>query len=248
MRFARAAEPGALRVAERTRGVGPPTLGVRFRRLWQALAAGGPSAREQPGRLPYFTFVEDGGEVTFVLDETADRLTIGRGPGIDLRLDGDETVSQLHAELERLGRHWVVSDDGLSRHGSYLNGERLSGRCRLRDGDELRVGRPRSPSASRRRCTAARSPRRPRRRRPRRRLPTLTDRQREVLIALARPFAREGGYSVPGHEPPDRRRDPPQRRRRQAPPADPVRALRDRLAAAEREARPPGRAACCRRG
>ena len=49
-------------------------------------------------------------------------------------------MSQLHAELERLGRHWVVSDDGLSRHGSYLNGERLSGRCRLRDGDELRVG------------------------------------------------------------------------------------------------------------
>ena len=28
-------------------------------------------------------------------------------------------------------------------------------------------------------------------------LPALTERQREVLIALARPFARESGYSVP---------------------------------------------------
>jgi DNA-binding NarL/FixJ family response regulator len=30
----------------------------------------------------------------------------------------------------------------------------------------------------------------------RKQAPQLTDRQREVLIALARPFAREGGYSV----------------------------------------------------
>lgn len=158
---------------------------------------GGPSAREQPGRVPYFAYREDGGEVVFALDETADRLTIGRGPGIDLRLDRDETVSQLHAELERLGRHWVVSDDGLSRHGSYLNGERLSGRCRLRDGDELRVGGTtltfRQPPPMHSGSLAAPTAAPP----PEERPPRLTDRQREVLVALARPFAREGGYSVP---------------------------------------------------
>jgi hypothetical protein len=162
-----------------------------------SVGSGGPSAREQPGRVPHFTFVSDDGEVTFALDETADRLSIGRGPGIDLRLDGDETVSQLHAELERLGRHWVVSDDGLSRHGSYLNGERLSGRNRLRDGDELRVGAttltfhqpPPIHSGSIAAPTAAPPAEAP--------APALTDRQREVVIALARPFAREGGYSVP---------------------------------------------------
>jgi pSer/pThr/pTyr-binding forkhead associated (FHA) protein len=162
----------------------------------ESAGTGGPSARAQPGRLPYFAFVEDGREVTFVLDETADRLTIGRGPGIDLRLDGDETVSQLHAELERLGRHWVVSDDGLSRHGSFRNGERIAGRHRLRDGDELRVGATtltfRQPPPMHSGTLAAPTAAPP----PEERPPALSDRQREVLIALARPFAREGGYSV----------------------------------------------------
>jgi pSer/pThr/pTyr-binding forkhead associated (FHA) protein len=146
---------------------------------------------------PFFAFIAGGHEATFTLSETADRLSIGRGPGIDLRLDDDETVSQLHAELERLGRHWVVSDDGLSRHGSYLNGERLSGRNRLRDGDELRVGMTtltfRQPPPVHSGSLAAPTAAPP----DERQLPPVTDRQREVLIALARPFAREGGYSVP---------------------------------------------------
>lgn len=146
---------------------------------------------------PYFAFIAAGSETRFTLEETADRLSIGRGPGIDLRLDADETVSQLHAELERLGRHWVVSDDGLSRHGSFLNGERLSGRCRLRDGDELRVGMTtltfRQPPPMHSGSIAAPTAAPP----EQKQAPQLTERQREVLIALARPFAREGGYSVP---------------------------------------------------
>jgi pSer/pThr/pTyr-binding forkhead associated (FHA) protein len=145
---------------------------------------------------PYFAYTESGAETTFELADTADHMTIGRGPGIDLRLDGDETVSQLHAELERLGRHWVVSDDGLSRHGSFLNGERLSGRNRLRDGDELRVGTTtltfRQPPPIHSGSIAAPTAAPP----PREKVPALSERQREVLVALARPFAREGGYSV----------------------------------------------------
>ena len=31
-------------------------------------------------------------------------------------------------------------DDGLSRNGTFVNGERLSGRRRLTDGDTLRFG------------------------------------------------------------------------------------------------------------
>ena len=157
----------------------------------------GRNARERPGQVPYFAYRDDGGEVVFALDETADRLTIGRGAGIDLRLDGDETVSQLHAELERLGRHWVISDDGLSRHGTFVNGERIAGRWRLRDGDEVRVGTtalsfhqpPPLHSGSLAPPTAAP----PQEQRP----PSLTERQREVVIALARPFAAESGYAVP---------------------------------------------------
>jgi pSer/pThr/pTyr-binding forkhead associated (FHA) protein len=148
-------------------------------------------------RLPYFSYTEGGAAATFDLPDTADRLTIGRGAGIDLRLDGDETVSQLHAELERLGRHWVVSDDGLSRHGSFLNGERLSGRNRLRDGDELRVGTTtltfRQPPPMHSGSIAAPTAVPP----AKEKLPTLSERQRVVLIARARPFAREGGYPVP---------------------------------------------------
>ena len=117
------------------------------------------SAVKTGGGPPHLSGSQDGEQHRFALEAGADRLTIGRGPGIDLRLDGDETVSQLHAELERLGRHWVVSDDGLSRHGSFLNGEPLHGRRRLRDGDELRVGTttltfrqpPPTPGRSRRR-------------------------------------------------------------------------------------------------
>lgn len=146
---------------------------------------------------PFFAYEDDGERRTFELAETADRLSIGRGPGIDLRLDFDETVSALHAELERLGRHWVVSDDGLSRHGTYLNGDRVSGRCRLRDGDELRLGTttlvfhqpPPLHSGTIAPPTAAPP--------PERRPPPLTERQREILIALARPFAAAEGYATP---------------------------------------------------
>src|SRR5262249_39679556 len=38
------------------------------------------------------------------------------------------------------GDDWTVVDDGLSRNGSYLNGNRVTSRQRLRDGDVLTVG------------------------------------------------------------------------------------------------------------
>ena len=57
-----------------------------------------------------------------------------------MALSWDDQVSSIHAELTRLGEDWLLIDDGLSRNGSFVNGERLSGRCRLRDGDRLRFG------------------------------------------------------------------------------------------------------------
>ena len=68
-------------------------------------------------------------------------VTIGRGEDADVRLWWDPSVSLVHAEAVRLGRHWLISDDGVSRNGTFVNGERVRGRCRLRDGDALRVGR-----------------------------------------------------------------------------------------------------------
>ena len=49
-------------------------------------------------------------------------------------------VSRLHCELERVGGHWVLAVHGLSRNGTFLNGERMHGERALRDGDTVRIG------------------------------------------------------------------------------------------------------------
>ena len=74
------------------------------------------------------------------LGATPTRLTVGRGDRADLNLESDPEVSRLHAELELLDDDWIVADDGLSRNGSFVNGERVVGRRRLQDGDALRFG------------------------------------------------------------------------------------------------------------
>jgi predicted component of type VI protein secretion system len=71
---------------------------------------------------------------------TPARLTVGRGIGSGVRLAWDSLVSRLHAFLERIGDDWLLVDDGLSRNGTFVNGERLVGRRRLRDGDVILVG------------------------------------------------------------------------------------------------------------
>jgi class 3 adenylate cyclase len=67
-------------------------------------------------------------------------VTIGRGLDADVCLAWDPSVSSVHAEAVPLGAHWLIGDDGVSRNGTFVNGERLKGRRRLRDGDVVRVG------------------------------------------------------------------------------------------------------------
>jgi pSer/pThr/pTyr-binding forkhead associated (FHA) protein len=69
------------------------------------------------------------------------RLTIGRHPSCEVALPDDPEVSRVHAELECLHGEWTLVDDGRSRNGSFVNGERVHGRRRLRDGDTLGIGR-----------------------------------------------------------------------------------------------------------
>ena len=64
--------------------------------------------------------------------------TVGRRPEMDLPIAWDPEVSGVHAELQGLGGEWTVVDDGLSTNGTYVNGQRVSGRQRLRDGDRIR--------------------------------------------------------------------------------------------------------------
>jgi hypothetical protein len=72
-----------------------------------------------------------------------EQVNIGRSVGAEVSLPWDPLVSTVHAKLERVGDDWVLIDGGLSRNGTYVNGERLPSRRRLDDGDELRFGRTR---------------------------------------------------------------------------------------------------------
>lgn len=115
-----------------------------------------------------------------------DRLAIGRIVGNDIVLDWDPKVSRVHAQLERVGVHWMLVDDGLSRNGSHVNEERIAGRRPLSDGDVLRVGRStlvfRAPRRGRYESTLADTTN----------APAVTESERRVLVALCAPFATEG--------------------------------------------------------
>ena len=135
-----------------------------------------------------------GGLVLVALGADASTLTVGRGVGTDVSIPWDAEVSGVHAELRRLGEEWTVADDGLSRNGTFLNGERISGRQRLRPGDRLLLG-----STAIAYCQAAGEA--PKATVPSGTLPeppTLSETQRRVLIALCRPYAGGGGeFTVP---------------------------------------------------
>jgi FHA domain len=143
--------------------------------------------------LPFLLWREPAGQRILSLPPGLERVTVGRGPEVDIGLDADEQVSRLHAEIERIGGEWTVSDDGLSRNGSFLNGERIGGRRRLTEGDELRFGATvvvfRAPSPSPSSATVA-AP-------DRTEVENLTDTQRRILIALCRPFRDRGQYATP---------------------------------------------------
>jgi hypothetical protein len=81
-----------------------------------------------------------GGQVIRAIAPTERALAIGRRPGSAVRIDFDEEVSRLHAELELVGEDWTIADDGLSRNGTYIGGARIHGRRRLADGDVITVG------------------------------------------------------------------------------------------------------------
>jgi len=88
---------------------------------------------------PFVAYRDGEGKQT-LLELSGDELTIGRRADNDLSLSWDQEVSRLHAELHRVKGDWTIVDDGLSRNGTFLNGERIRGRHRLRDGDRLCFG------------------------------------------------------------------------------------------------------------
>jgi len=144
--------------------------------------------RERP-----FLLYRDGDEAQRIvdLDGAPERLTIGRSTTNDLALSWDREVSRVHASLEHVGDEWTFVDDGRSHNGSYIDGERVSGRRRLRDGDVLAVGRTtivfRSPTGRESLRTATSQ---------QRAAPKVSEAQLRVLTALCRPYG-EASYAVP---------------------------------------------------
>ena len=118
-------------------------------------------------------------------------IVMGRSPQADLKLD-DDGISRNHARLRcETGRSWV--SDLASRNGTFVNGERTSGRQRLRDADRVRVGRTvlaynAAQSSLAEQTTPAGE---------RLALPELTNTQHRVLVALCRPYRDGPSFATP---------------------------------------------------
>jgi pSer/pThr/pTyr-binding forkhead associated (FHA) protein len=68
--------------------------------------------------IPFLLYRDrDGRQGIAALDAQANRITIGRRPDNDVALEWDSEISRVHAQLEPVGRDWVLIDDGLSRNG-----------------------------------------------------------------------------------------------------------------------------------
>jgi pSer/pThr/pTyr-binding forkhead associated (FHA) protein len=115
-----------------TRGTGLPAPATP-RELQRVIAA------EREG-TPFLLYRDGDGELCVRCFAGTEALTLGRGGGCDVSLPWDAGVSALHAEVLRRGDSWLIVDEGLSMNGTFVNGERLQGRRRLRPGDVIRVG------------------------------------------------------------------------------------------------------------
>jgi pSer/pThr/pTyr-binding forkhead associated (FHA) protein len=147
---------------------------------------------EQAGH-PFLLYRDgDDGQRLFFFEPGTVSASVGRRPPSDLLLDWDDQVSRLHARFERVPDGVELVDDGLSRNGTFVNEERVTGRRRLNDGDALRFGTTtvtfRSPERQQSvRATPGETPAAVR----------LSSTQRRVLVALCRPYKARSGSTGP---------------------------------------------------
>jgi pSer/pThr/pTyr-binding forkhead associated (FHA) protein len=147
----------------------------------------------QRAGIPFFVYRDAGGQQQIVrFSPERAELTVGRNLEADLSIDWDDQVSALHTVIEWLAGELTLRDDGLSRNGSYVNGERVHGRRRLRDGDLLRLGQTavlvRSPADAARSATAGAA--------QQLQAADLTEQQRKVLSVLCGPLRDENALAA----------------------------------------------------
>ena len=148
---------------------------------------------ERAGR-PFLVYRDGAGEQSLaVIEQGTTEVWVGRSDVAAVRIDWDESVSTLHARVEVVGGECVLEDDGISRNGSFVNGDRIQGRRRLRDGDMLRFGRTvvlfRSPAEASFEMTAEAGEMLT--------AASVSPAQRRVLVALCRPFKGAIGFATP---------------------------------------------------
>ncbi|WP_214401380.1 BTAD domain-containing putative transcriptional regulator [Pseudonocardia lacus] len=136
----------ALEVFRDARAVLADELGVdpspELRALEQTILNQGELGRAHRDGRPFLLLHEAGGtQRVIALDPTRSPLTIGRRPANDISLSWDAEVSREHARLEHRDGGWELVDDGVSRNGTYVDGERVRQRHRLQDAQILRLGR-----------------------------------------------------------------------------------------------------------
>jgi pSer/pThr/pTyr-binding forkhead associated (FHA) protein len=119
-----------------------------------------------------------------------DVTTIGRGAAVDVHLD-HPSVSKLHAEIVRRGPYAYVSDLGLSRNGTRVNGRVVAQRL-LENGDVLAFGSERcqvgglAAESMLHEVSLRRSA-----------IPELTRREIDVVAALCQPALCEEAFVAP---------------------------------------------------
>jgi FHA domain/Bacterial regulatory proteins, luxR family len=176
-------EPGAARLSAAP-GEPRPVTAVELQKVLRA----------ERGAIPFFVYRAADGDLRIVsFAPECRQLTIGRASGADVSIGWDEQVSSVHAVIDRLAGEVVLLDDGLSRNGSYVNGQRVRGARRLSDRDLIRVGRTaivvRNPrDTGRNQTITAPDPLM---------APSFSAQQRRVLAVLCRPARDGSGLATP---------------------------------------------------
>lgn len=121
------------------------------------------------------------------------RITVGRDPANLVCIGDDDSISAMHAVLERYSSGWSVRDLG-SRNGTFVNRGRIAGERSLHSGDVIEIGdtqlvfrdlEGRGRAGGTTRVTAVIAQ------------PELTKRERDVLHALCRPLSSTEPFKQP---------------------------------------------------
>jgi DNA-binding SARP family transcriptional activator len=135
----------ALEVFRTARAVLADELGVdpspELRALEQTILNQGELGRAHRGSRPFLLLHDGAGnQQVITLDPARSPMSIGRLPSNDICLGWDREVSRVHARLEHDSSGWVLVDDGISRNGSFVDGELVRRRRRLQDAQIIRLG------------------------------------------------------------------------------------------------------------